>query len=89
MNMQKSIRAIVLMTAYSICSLSLFGYYTVTINGITWTYTVSSGKASLGGGLPSSPAVSTSTSGAITIPSTLGGYPVTLIGGMHSTAAVG
>ena len=53
---------------------------TQTVNGITWTYTVSSGKASVGGGSYSSPAVPTSTAGAITIPSRLGGYPVTSIG---------
>ena len=46
---------------------------TSTVNGITWTYQVSSGKASITN-CPSS------TSGAITIPSTLGGYPVTSIG---------
>ena len=54
--------------------------YTETVNGITWTYTVSNGKASVGGGSSSCPAVPESTSGAITIPSTLGGYPVTSIG---------
>ena len=48
--------------------------------GITWTYTVSNGKASLGGGSSSSTAVPTSTTGAITIPSSLGGCPVTGIG---------
>ena len=51
---------------------------TETVDGITWTYTVSNGKASIGdSGLQ---AVPTSTSGAITIPSTLGGKPVTSIG---------
>ena len=50
------------------------------VNGITWTYTVANGKVSLGGGTRSSPAVPKSTTGAITIPSTLGGYPVTSIG---------
>ena len=39
--------------------------------GITWSYSVSNGKASIG---------ATPSSGAITIPSTLGGYPVTKIG---------
>lgn len=53
---------------------------TQTVNGIKWTYTVSNGAASVGGGTSSSPAVPTSTSGAITIPSTLGGYPVNRIG---------
>ena len=49
--------------------------------GITWTYTVFDGKASLGsGGYYGDRAVPTSTTGAITIPSALGGYPVTSIG---------
>ena len=53
---------------------------TESVDGITWTYTVANGVASIGGGSSDSPAVRTSTSGAITIPSTLGGYPVTSIG---------
>ena len=53
---------------------------TETVNGITWTYTVSDGKATVGGGSDSTPAVSTATTGAITIPFSLGGYPVTSIG---------
>ena len=54
--------------------------YTETVNGITWTYTVSGGKASVGGGDSSSPAVHHLTPGAIIVPSKLGGYPVTSIG---------
>ncbi len=49
--------------------------------GITWTYTVSNGEASLGSGSYSGDrAVSPSTIGTITIPSTLGDCPVTGIG---------
>ena len=49
--------------------------------GITWTYTVSDGEASLGGDSSSSSrAVPVSTTGAIVIPSTLGNYPVRSIG---------
>ena len=51
-----------------------------TVNGITWTYTVSNGTAMLGGGSSSSTAVPSSTKGELTIPSDLGGYPVTGIG---------
>ena len=53
-----------------------FGGYAETemVNGITWTYTVSNGKASL-----VQRAVPQSTTGAITIPTTLGGNPVTSI----------
>ncbi len=52
---------------------------TATVNGIKWTYIVSEGKASVGGGSSSSTAVPKSTSGVITIPSSLGGHPVTSI----------
>ena len=52
---------------------------TETVNGITWTYSVSNGTATIGAGAWE-PAISSSTSGAITIPSALGGYPVTSIG---------
>ena len=55
---------------------------TETVNGVKWTYTVSSdGKASVD--YPYSyytPAIPNTTTGHITIPSTLGGYPVTSIG---------
>ena len=54
--------------------------YTETVNGITWTYTISNGEASVGGGYSSSTVVPSPTSGAIVIPSTLGGRPVTSIG---------
>ena len=47
--------------------------YTETVNGVTWTYTISDGKATIAD-------VPTSVSGSVTIPSTLGGYPVTSIG---------
>ncbi len=67
--------------AMLLACLTQVGYAdTETVNGITWTYTVSNGEASLGGGTTSSTAVPTSTTGTITIPSKLGGYPVTSIG---------
>ena len=53
---------------------------TETIDGITWTYTVSNGVASVGSGSSSGTAVPKATTGAITIPSKLGGYGVTSIG---------
>lgn len=53
---------------------------TETVDGITWTYTVSNRLASVGGSSYSSPAVPTSTCGAISIPASLGGYPVAEIG---------
>ena len=53
---------------------------TENVDGITWNYTLSGDSVSIGGGTSSSTAVPTSTSGAITIPSTLGGKSVTSIG---------
>ena len=52
---------------------------TETVDGIEWTYFLKDGKASLGDGCYTR-AIPKSTSGAITIPATLGGYPVTHIG---------
>lgn len=60
-------------------SLSVFAL-TEVVDGITWTYMVSNGAAVIGGGKSSSigavTAVPTTTTGAIAIPSTLGGYAV-------------
>ena len=53
---------------------------TEVVDGIKWTYTVSNGNAILGGISPSNTAVPRLTKGAITIPTTLGGYLVTSIG---------
>ena len=53
---------------------------TQTIDGITWTYTVTNGYASIGGGTSSSTAIAKTKSGAINIPSVLNGYVVTYIG---------
>lgn len=50
---------------------------TEIVDGIEWIYRVSDGKASIENGYSS--AISPTTSGAITIPSILGGYPVTSI----------
>lgn len=52
---------------------------TERVGGITWTYTVTNGVAWLGEESVSSPAVSKNTTGAISIPASLGGYPVTQI----------
>lgn len=56
---------------------------TAKVNGITWTYTVSNGKAILkfyetysGSTIIYNPCIPKTTSGAISVPSTLGGYPV-------------
>ena len=49
---------------------------TERVDGIVWTYTISDGKASVGGGSYSNTAVSRTTSGVLEIPSSLGGCPV-------------
>ena len=53
--------------------------WTCQATGIVWTYTVSDGKATLGSA-DGGNAVPLSTAGAIEIPSSLGGYPVTSVG---------
>ncbi len=68
-------------TVVLVRSAQAYNTWTDYKTGITWNYTVSGGKASLSGDYyyNGTRAVPTSTSGAITIPSTLGGYPVTSI----------
>ena len=75
--MKKSLITFVTVTIFAF-TVTFANALTETVNGITWTYTVSNGEASLGGDL--SITVPTSTTGAISIPSTLGGFPVTSIG---------
>ena len=55
------------------------GVYTETVDGIDWTFTVSGGETSVGGGQGST-AILKSTAGAVSIPRTLGGGLVTGIG---------
>jgi hypothetical protein len=72
-NIIKSIFAAVALCA----ALSLYAD-TETVDGIMWRYQVSDGKATIYNNGAS--AIPTSTTGAITIPATLGDYPVTSIG---------
>ena len=53
--------------------------YTNEVNGIKWVYTLSSGKATLGGGNSSTPAIAGNPSGKVEIPSTLGETPIVAI----------
>lgn len=74
----------VLSLIFGLLATTLFAAYE-TVNGVTWQYTVSNGEAEIWNsstGLYSyhMSAISSSTSGVISIPSTLGGYPVTAIG---------
>ena len=78
MKMNRTIVAALLAAAVSSASLPLAAD-TATVDGITWTYTLIDGEASLGGG-GGIYAVSTSTTGDLTIPSMLDGYPVARIG---------
>ena len=76
MNLFKKLGLSLVLFAAAFCAQAA----TETVNGITWTYTVSNGKAEIYSGSYWTPAIPSSTTGAITIPSTLGGYPVTSIG---------
>ena len=75
----KTIHLLVLPVALSVLATTIYAD-TEIVDGITWTYTLSNGEASIGGGSSSSTAVPTETPGAVTIPSSLGGCPVTSIG---------
>ena len=68
------------LTATLLAALVAFGAWaeTETVDGIEWTYRVVDGKAEIYNN--GSAAILDTTSGAITIPSTLGGKPVTSIG---------
>ncbi|MBQ7188974.1 MAG: leucine-rich repeat protein [Kiritimatiellae bacterium] len=77
--MKKSLIKFVTVTIFAFTVTSA-NALTETVNGITWTYTVSNGEASLGSGNSYDGAVPTSKTGAISIPVTLGGFPVTSIG---------
>ena len=64
---------------------SLVRAETCTVNGVTYTYTINNGNATLGSGSDDwddywDNAIPTSTTGALTIPSSLNGHPVTSIG---------
>ena len=51
-----------------------------TVNGITYRYFVVDGEAEISSGIRERPAISSATMGALEIPSTLGGNPVTSLG---------
>ena len=76
--MQKSSLMLLMCTVLAIGN--LFGANTEIVDGISWTYTISQGKASLYADGYGVKAIPDSTTGAITIPATLGGYPVESIG---------
>ena len=53
---------------------------TATVDGYTYTYSVTDGKATIGTGEKVKAAVSPKPTGRLTVPSELGGYPVTGLG---------
>ena len=53
---------------------------TATVDGYTYTYSVTDGKATIGTGETVKTAVSPKPTGRLTVPSELGGYPVTGLG---------
>ena len=53
---------------------------TATVDGYTYTYSVTDGKATIGSDKAESPAISPYPVGTVTIPSELGGYPVVGLG---------
>jgi len=61
---------------------------TETVNGYTWTYEITDGKASIYG-TSSAPCISPAPTGAVTIPASLGGKPVTKIGPFAFTECSG
>ena len=60
---------------------------TETVGGYTWTYRINGDTAEIYGYITykSYPAISPNPTGAVTIPSTLGGKPAMSIGSLHST----
>ena len=74
----KTLLAVVVATM-TFCAEAVSFADTERVDGIEWTYYVEDGEASIGGERRFAPAIPKSTSGAITIPSTLGGNPVTSI----------
>ena len=75
MNLFKKLGLSLVLFAAAFCAQAA----TETVNGITWNYTVYDGKAVILKGW-SLPEIPTNTVEVITIPSTLGGYPVVSIG---------
>lgn len=69
-----------LLTVVLLTGTTALASYTETVDGLEWTYTVCDGEASVGGGRDAVWAIPRSTAGDITIPSTLGGHPVTAVG---------
>ena len=72
-------KKLMIMCLWMLISLCAMAYQEYTINGITWKYTVSNGKVTIGAG-GSNSAIPKSTVGSVEIPAYINGRPVTSIG---------
>lgn len=61
-------------TAFALAGLQTLSAFEAEVDGRVWTYSVSGGKAVLGGS--AGPALPSGSTGRITVPESLGGYPV-------------
>ena len=76
--------------AVSAATMSLAADTWTDESGVTWMYSVSDGQAVIcGSGSSTEPAIDASTKGAVVIPETLGGCPVTRIGDYAFTGCAG
>ena len=76
-----TVRLFALMVVF--CAVGRVSAATETVGGYTWTYSINGGTARIYAPFNRgsyTPAISPSPTGAVTIPSTLGGKPVTSIG---------
>ena len=78
--MKKVIMAIAALVAGMAMLTARADTWTDPATGITWTYTVTGAKVTIGTGRWGTPAIPKSTTGAIAIPATINGCPVTSIG---------
>ncbi|MBQ2624510.1 MAG: leucine-rich repeat protein [Kiritimatiellae bacterium] len=78
MNMK---RVMMIAALLSVVAPNMFAatFYTNEVDGVKWIYAVSDGKATLGGGNSSTPAIAGNPSGKVKIPSVLGETPVVAI----------
>ena len=78
--MKKAVTTVVMLAAGFLVFTASAATWTDPETGITWTYTVSGGNASLGSGGWNSKAVPTSTKGTLVLPAKVDAYPVTSVG---------
>ena len=69
-----------LLAVLAICAGSLFAVQTEVVDGVEWSFTVSNGQATIESGSNQIPAIPANTTGALKVPTMLGGCIVTGIG---------